>query len=293
MTSSSGGSDGSTLDSSGSPSSGGGEAGPDASTVWRPTPGAPIHFHWMIGASFSKSDILSGQSGQVVYDIDGANSTAADVAAIHAAGAIAVCYVDVGTLEPNRPDEANFPASVIGPDVQGWPGEKWLLVTAANQTTILPLMKARFASWCQAKGFDAIEPDNLDAWTNISGVTEADNVAYDLAIGQLAQTIHLSIGLKNVMTDLKASQYASFLAVFDWALNEQCYEYGECDAYTAAGSFLPAGKAVFDVEYSAAPDCTMANAAHINAQQTDLDLVGATDNGYQYTPCVPDSQATW
>jgi len=262
--------------------------------VWHPTAAAPIHFHWMIGAStFTTHDILSGQNGQVVYDIDGANATMADVAAIHAAGAIAVCYVDVGSLEQGRPDYADFPASVVGPGVQGWPGENWLLVTAANQSIILPLMKARFVNWCQAKGFDAIEPDNLDAWTNISNVSEADNVAYDLAIGQLAHGLPLSIGLKNIMTDLAPSQYATFLGVFDWALNEQCYEYNECGVYTAAGSFLPAGKAVFDVEYGTAPTCTQANQAHMNAQQTDLDLVGATDSGYQYAPCVPDSQATW
>jgi hypothetical protein len=262
--------------------------------VWQPTTTAPIHFHWMIGAStFISADILPNQSGQVVYDIDGANATAADVAAIHAAGAIAVCYVDVGSLEPNRPDTGSFPSSVIGPGVQGWPGENWLLVTAANQSIVLPLMQARFTNWCQAKGFDAIEPDNLDAWTNITSVSEADNIAYDLAIDKMAHDAGLSVGLKNVMTDLTASQYPMFLAQFDWALNEQCYENSECGAYTAAGSFIPAGKAVFDVEYGVAPDCTMANAAHMNAQQTDLSLVGATDSGYVYTPCVPDSQATW
>ncbi len=63
--------------------------------------------------------------------------------------------------------------------------------------------------------------------------------------------------------------------------------------YTQAGSFLPAGKAVFDVEYNVSPDCTQAGQAHMNAQKTDLDLVGATTSGYLYTPCVPDSQTTW
>src|SRR5580692_7575602 len=87
-TSSSGGS-GSSTGSSGSGSSSG--AMPDAGGVWQPTTTAPIHFHWMIGG-FTTADILPGQQGQVVYDIDGASSTAADVMAIHAAGAIAVCY---------------------------------------------------------------------------------------------------------------------------------------------------------------------------------------------------------
>ncbi len=246
----------------------------------------------MIGG-FTTADILPNQAGAVVYDVDGENSTAADVAAIHAAGAIAVCYVDVGTLEMGRSDYSQFPSSVVGPGVSGWPGENWLLVTAANQPVILPLMKARFVDWCQAKGFDAIEADNVDGWTNISNISEADNLAYDLAIAQLAHALPLSIGLKNLATDLSPSQLPMFVGAFDWALNEQCYEYSECDAYTQSGSFLPAGKAVFDVEYNQSPDCTQANQSHINAQLTDLDLVGATSSGYKYTPCVPDDQATW
>ena len=280
-----------SADASGS-SSGSPAAAGDGGALWSPTTDAPIHFHWMIGG-FKTADILPNQSGKVVYDIDGENSTAADVAAIHAAGAVAVCYVDVGTVEKGRSDYSQFPSSVVGPVVQGWPGENWLLVTAANQPIILPLMKARFASWCQAKGFDAIEPDNVDGWTNISNLTKADNLAYDLAISQLAHALPLSVGLKNLATDLSGSDLPKFVAAFDWALNEQCYEYSECDAYTQTGSFLPLGKAVFDVEYDNSPDCTQANQSHINAQLTDLDLVGATSSGYKYTPCVPDNQSTW
>jgi hypothetical protein len=273
-----------------STSSGGGAGG--GGSMWQPGNTSPIHLHWMIGG-FTQADILSGQSGQAVYDIDGEGATAADVAAIHAAGAIAVCYVDVGTLENWRSDYAKFPSSVVGPAVQGWAGENWLLVTAANQATILPLMKKRFLDWCVAKGFDGIEPDNLDAWTNISGVSQVDNLAYDLAIAALAHSLPLSIGLKNVASDLDPSQYATFSAAFDWALSEQCYEYQGCGAYTAAGSFIPAGKAVFDVEYNVSPKCAQANQVHMNAQLRDLDLVGATASGYVYQPCVPDSQSVW
>ena len=262
--------------------------------MWQPSASAPIHFHWMIGGNgFTSADILPNQNGPAVYDIDGENSTAADVAAIHAAGAIAVCYVDVGTLESGRSDYSQFPSSVVGPPVQGWPGENWFLVTAANQSVILPLMKARLENWCQAKGFDAIEPDNLDAWTNGVKVSQTDNLAFDLAIGQLAHSLPLSIGLKNLTVNLNASQYPTFLSTFDFAISEQCYEYSECGAYTAAGSFIAAGKAVFDVEYNASPNCTDANGGHMNAQKTDLNLVGATESGYVYTPCVPDSQSTW
>jgi hypothetical protein len=258
--------------------------------VWVPPSVAPIHFHWELSTNFSTSDLLTGQQGSVVYDIDGEGSSAADVQAIHAAGAKAVCYVDVGTLEQGRSDYKDFPTAVVGPDVVGWPGENWLLVTAANQSVILPLMKARLTNWCQGKGFDAVEPDNLDAWTNIKGISETDNVAYDLAVAGLAHGLSLSVGLKNTLSDASASNQATMVSTFDWALVEQCYEYTECTPYA---QFVSASKAVWDVEYNAAPNCTQADAAHLNAQLRDLNLAGPHDSGYKYAPCIPDSQATW
>ena len=158
--------------------------------------------------------------------------------------------------------------------MQGWPNENWLLVTAANQTVILPLMQARLASWCQAKGFDAVEPDNLDGFSNITQITEADNVAYDLAIAGQAHGLSLSIGMKNLLPSLDASYVAGAVAAFDWALVEQCYEYGECASYTQSGSFIALGKAVWDVEYNVAPTCASADSAHLNAQKRDLEPRG-------------------
>ena len=258
--------------------------------MWSPSSAAPAHFHWQLSTNFSSSDILSGQQGVVVYDIDGENSTAADVAAIHAAGAKAVCYVDVGSLEPGRSDDSQFPSSVVGPAVKGWPGENWLVVTAANQSTILPLMKARFTTWCQAKGFDGIEPDNLDAWSNGVSVSEADNIGYDVAIAGLAHGLSLSIGVKNLLPSVTSSEASTILSTFDWVLAEQCYEYGECSAYAP---FASAGKAVWDVEYNTSPNCAAAAQSHINAQLRDLNLAGPHASGYTYTPCIPDSQSVW
>jgi hypothetical protein len=237
--------------------------------------------------------LLPNQSGPVVYDIDGENSTAADVQTIHAAGAIAVCYVDVGTLEMGRSDYGQFPSSVIGPPVQGWPGENWLLVTAANQSILLPLMKTRIQNWCKAKGFDAVEGDNIDAFSNISGITEADNVAYDLAVAGLAHGMSLSVGLKNLLPDVSAANATTLVSTFDWALVEQCYEYSDCAPFTQAGGFTASNKAVWDVEYNTMPSCTQADQAHLNAQRRDLDLVAPGSSAYTYAPCIPDSQSAW
>ncbi|MGH7439338.1 MAG: endo alpha-1,4 polygalactosaminidase [Polyangiaceae bacterium] len=293
--SSSGGSGGSSSGSAASSGAGSGSSGgsgtPDGGPVWTPPSSSPAHFHWQLSTNFASTDILSGQQGLVVYDIDGENSTAADVTAIHNAGAKAVCYVDVGSLETGRSDYSQFPSSVVGPGVQGWAGENWLMVTAANQSVILPLMKARLMSWCQAKGFDAVEPDNLDAFANGVNVTEADNVSYDLAIAALAHGMSMSIGVKNLLPAVTMSSESSAIqSTFDWVLAEQCYQYSECSSYTA---FALAGKAVFDVEYGRSPDCASAAQSHINAQERDLNLAGPHASGYTYTPCIPDSQTTW
>lgn len=58
-------------------------------------------------------------------DIDGFDTSAATVAAFHARGQRLICYVDVGTTESWRADNASFPASVLGSS-NGCPGERWL-----------------------------------------------------------------------------------------------------------------------------------------------------------------------
>jgi hypothetical protein len=259
----------------------------EAGAVWVPSSAEPIHYHWQLSTTFSDPrDVVAG-SGLEVYDIDGEENDASTVAALHALGpnVKVVCYVDVGTWEEERADASKFPASVLG-NPNGWPGEKWLDVR--QQSILLPIMKARFESWCKDKGFDAVEPDNLDAWENDPGfpITEAENISYDLAIAAMGHTMGLSMGLKNLPENAPSLE-----PHFDWALDEQCYQYDECSYFET--SFIAKGKAAWDVEYDQAPDCSEANMAHLNAQKRDLNLVGPKASGYVYDPCVPDSQSTW
>lgn len=259
----------------------------DAASIWSPTSSEPVHFHWQLSTTFSAPADIVTSDGLVVYDIDGQENDAATVAALHALGpnVKVVCYVDVGTWENFRPDEAQFPSSVLG-NQNGWPGERWLDVR--QQSILLPLMKARFQSWCIDKGFDAVEPDNLDAWENNPGfpITEAENISYDLAIAAMGHAMGLSMGLKNLPENAPSIE-----PDFDWALDEQCFQYDECSYFET--SFIPKGKAVFDVEYDQAPDCSSATAAHLNAQKRDLNLVAPGQSAYVYSPCVPDTQTTW
>ncbi len=121
---------------------------------------------------------------------------------------------------------------------------------------------------CKQKGFDGIEPDNVDGYTNQTGfpLSYQDQIAFNTWIAAQAHARGLSVGLKN-----DTDQTADLVGRFDWALDEQCFEYGECSALQP---FISAGKAVFEVEYnlSTSQFCPQANALGFNSLKKNLNL---------------------
>ncbi|MFD9323713.1 endo alpha-1,4 polygalactosaminidase [Streptomyces sp. NPDC060053] len=198
---------------------------------WQPAPG--IDWQWQL------SGRLDTAVDVPVYDIDGFDQTAATVAGLHDDGRKVICYLSTGAWEDWRPDAADFPAAVIGKG-NGWEGERWLDIRALD--VLEPLMAARL-DMCREKGFDAVEPDNMDGYKNTTGfpVTAADQLRYNRLVAELAHDRGMSVGLKN---DL--DQIPELVDDFDFAVNEQCAQYDECADLTP---FIEAGKAVFHVEY--------------------------------------------
>jgi hypothetical protein len=219
----------------------------------------------------------------IVFDFDlfvdqsitGNNTTlnTAGVGAVHAAGKKAICYVSAGTWENWRADAGQFPASVLG-SKNGWPGEKWLDI---RQTSVLlPIMEARVQK-CRQAGFDGVEWDNVDGYSNRTGfpLTYADQLNYDASLANLAHSYGLTVALKN-----DVEQLVDLAPYFDYAVNEQCQQYNECGGYTTY--FTSAGKTVFQVEYKLqlTKFCPQANSANFNAIRKDFDLFDTP-----YTPC--------
>jgi hypothetical protein len=211
-----------------------------------------------------------------VFDIDlyvdpaiaGNNTTinTAALNAIHANGGRAICYLSAGTFEPWRPDAASFPDSIKGRAVGGFKDEKWLDI---RQTSVLlPIMDARVTK-CRQAGFDGVEWDNVDAYSNRSGfpLTAADQLFYNASLANLAHAHGLTVALKN-----DVEQLVDLGPYFDYAINEQCQQYSECGGYTT--SFIGQGKAVFQVEYklSFSKFCPQANAENRNAIKKTYDL---------------------
>lgn len=206
-------------------------AGKPSAARWQPAPGTD--WQWQL------SGRLDTTVDAPVYDIDGFDRSAAEVAALHRKGRKVICYLSTGAWEKFRPDAARFPTEVLGKG-NGWKGERWLDI---RRTDVLePLMETRIAM-CAKKGFDAVEPDNMDGYRNRTGfpLTAADQLRYNRLIARAAHRHGMAAGLKN---DLP--QIPELVADFDFAVNEQCAQYEECEELTP---FVKAGKAVFHVEY--------------------------------------------
>jgi hypothetical protein len=203
-----------------------------------------------------------------VYDIDGFDNSADTVAALHAAGKRVICYIETGAWEDYRSDAAEFPSDVLGRKVSDYPAERYLDI---RSSVVLNLIKTRI-KMCADKGFDAIEPDIDDSYTEETGfpITRDDNLAFNRQIAEYAHSVGLSIGLKNGDEPAFAAAMEPFV---DFALVEQCFEFRTCESYVP---FTRNGKAVFEVEYNLDTKdfCPEANALGFNAVKHDVDLAG-------------------
>ncbi len=228
-----------------------------AEPIWKPAP--QTTWQWQLTEKLDISPDVE------MFDVDLYTTTKEEVAAIHGKGSRAVCYLSAGTFEPWRPDSAAFPESVKGRAVAGWADERWLDIRRLD--VLRPIMEARL-DLCKAKGFDGVEPDNVDAYTNKSGfpLTGDDQLKYNRFLAAAAHARGLSVGLKNDVDQVK-----ELVADFDWALNESCFQYKECDTLKP---FTAAGKAVFHVEYKMLTSafCSRANSLDFNSMRKGVDL---------------------
>lgn len=236
--------------------------------VWSPTTSHSIAWDWVI------SKVPTAHAGLDVIDTDGFDNTAANVTAWHTFGTVAICYLDLGTYEPTRPDLKLIPAKDVGQSLGGEFGdESWLDIRDVAGLT--PLVQSRVAM-CKTKGFDAVEPDDIDGYTNDSGfpLTAGDQLAYNRMIAATVHAAGMSVGLKN-----DTDQAAQLEPSFDWALDEQCNQYGECGSLKP---FTAANKAVFNAEYqgNTSTFCPADAAAKINGAKFVTAL-----NGTGHTAC--------
>ena len=226
---------------------------------WKPRPGTS--WQWQLSGSLDSSfDVM-------VYDIDLFETTPEQIAQLHAQQRKVICYFDTA-YEPGRPDSAAL-AAYRGNAVDGWPGQYWLDIRAQ---AVVDVMLARL-DLARSKHCDAVEADDIDARSNDPGfpITASDQQAFISNLADAAHARTLGFGLKNDLDEIP-----QLLSRADFAINEECFQYDECDALEP---FIAANKPVFQVEYAegsfdakAAEICPKANALNFDTLIKHLDL---------------------
>lgn len=205
----------------------------DSQTWWRP----PVGLSWQWQLSEPPVDTSIDAD---VYDIDIFDNDATVVADLHAKERKVIGYINVGSWEDWRPDRDRFPPEVLGKTYEGWPQERWLDIRRMD--LLAPIMRARL-DVCQAKGFDAVEPDNMEIHSNGSGfpITYDDQLKYALWLADEAHRRGLAIGVKNAPDQVK-----DLVEHFDFAITEDAFFYNWGQKMVP---FIQAGKPVFAAEY--------------------------------------------
>jgi len=150
-----------------------------------------------------------------------------------APGVFNICYVNGFQTQPG----ADWPLRLLlkGTDGTaladpGWPDEFLLdisdaKVRAANLALVLPAIRD-----CAAKGFDAVEFDNLDSYTRSAGqLDQEDALAFATLLVVEARKLGLPSGQKNAAG---LGTRGRDEAGFSYAVAEACHRWQECAAYT-------------------------------------------------------------
>jgi hypothetical protein len=198
-----------------------------------------------------------------VFDIDLLTNSRAVVHHIH--GRV-LCYFSAGTNESFRSPSQQYPPSTRGQPLADYPDEQWLDIRRLDK--LKPLIGRRL-DICKRKGFIGADFDNVDGYANESGfpLTAADQLRFNRYLARAAHARGLAAGLKN---DL--GQVPKLARSFDFAVNEQCFQYHECAVLER--HFIRRGKPVFHVEYKLKPRafCPRARKLGFSSLYKKLDL---------------------
>eukprot|EP00903_Cladosiphon_okamuranus_P013409 g12494.t1 len=167
------------------------------------------------------------------------------------------CYINVGTMERGRADMESFPFEAVG-------SNDYIDFTHSG---VRDIMEARVQRAVEL-GCDAIEPDFMDTYYLETGfdLTVENQIAYNTWFAEMVHDYGMKVGLKNAVDLMDATS-----DLYDFAVTEDCFEYGTCDSYTEP--FLNKGKPVFSVEYTKDYSvCAKANELGIDTILKNLDL---------------------
>lgn len=226
-----------------------------------------------------------------------------------------ICYVNVMQTQPNESGQSmtnppygttawwlqNHPNVVLKnaagvPIVDAQWNEVVFDVRTPAQRSELASVQMPWIQACKDAGYQAIEPDNIDAEVRSSGyLTHSDVREYMKLLVPYAHSIGLAIGQKNAITSGSGTNGAEWLTDgptfvtvngvtqgFDFAVAEECGAYAECDAFVNMY-----GGRVFVVEYTTSGFTKGCNAwkNQLSVIQRNLDVRPSSASGFVYKEC--------
>jgi hypothetical protein len=206
-----------------------------------------------------------------------------------APGLYNICYINAFQTQPQDSQwwQDHHPDLLLRRDGvpiedANWSGEFLLDTgTEAKRQALLPIV-SQWIEECAAKGYDAIEADNLDTYSRSNGaLTIEDNLAFAEAFIAAARDAGLAAAQKNGVELGSRGQDAGFT----FAITESCAVYDECGAYIDVY-----GRHVLDIEYTDTDQRHFANACSrygdlISIILRDRDLTKPGDRAYAHAAC--------
>lgn len=212
--------------------------------------------------------------------INGSGNTTEAAAVSAAIKAKKTSYVYGGQTLSLSNDQRTF-AALAGQTLPGWPEYVYNIggFTAGNTAAKFKLLRALMAGHMQrAKdlGCDGLEPDNIDAYANVTGgITATDQYRYNVWLAQTAHNMGLVIFLKNDLDQIANTGTGvlngqGLVNFYDGLVNEECFDYVEC---SKAKPFTDQRKPIFVRMYEKTETC----AAYRGGGYVDLDGNGPGD----------------
>lgn len=179
--------------------------------------------------------------------------------------AFSICYINAFQAQPDAVGwwTANHPNLLLRDSAgdlvmdREWDEPLLDISTERRRTELLDVVGG-WIDGCAARGYRAVEADNLDSYTRSQGrLTVDDAMAYAHLLADRAHRNHLSLGQKNAADQAEPARRAGF----DFAIAEECQVYAECDAYTAAY-----GAHVIEIEYTDQPITAFTTACRLRGK---------------------------
>ena len=188
-------------------------------------------------------------------------------------GDYAVCYVNAFQSQPGE----GWPRALVlrrfeDPD---WPGEFAIDISTGRKRARAVAHVERRLRRCAAKGFRAVEYDNLDSWTRYPHAPfgRPDTIAYARRLVRAAHRHDLAAAQKNTV-ELNGQRIG-----FDFAIAEECGRWRECGRYERMY-----GQHVLAIEYRRR-DMRRTCRVFSSVVLRDVDVVPAGEPGYRFGRC--------